>query len=74
MAAKKDLRKIDDAKDNEKPRKGKMTVAEAGRKGGKSTSATHGKDFYKAIGHKGGTRVKQLIEAAKQAEKEKEKK
>jgi hypothetical protein len=31
-----------------------MTVAEAGRRGGKRTSETHGHDFYQGIGRKGG--------------------
>ncbi len=48
-------------------RKGTMTVQEAGRKGGLRTAQTHGKDFYEAIGHKGGQRVKELIEEGKRA-------
>ncbi len=48
--------------------KGSMTVAEAGRRGGERTSETHGKEFYSEIGHKGGQRVRDLIEAGKQAE------
>ncbi len=69
MAAKKKTIATNDATAYEKPKKGKMTVAEAGRKGGMRTSETHGTDFYKTIGHKGGNRVKELIEAAKRAEK-----
>ena len=38
----------------EKRRKGKMTVAEAGRRGGLKTSETHGEEFYSEIGRKGG--------------------
>jgi general stress protein YciG len=34
--------------------KGKMTVSEAGRKGGLSTSKKYGPSFYEEIGHKGG--------------------
>ena len=41
----------------EETKKGKMTVAEAGRKGGKKTAATHGRDFYEQIGRKGGKKV-----------------
>lgn len=48
--------------------KGEMTVAEAGRMGGERTSETHGREFYEEIGHKGGQRVKELIEEGKQAE------
>ena len=33
---------------------GKMTVEEAGRKGGEATSSLHGRGFYEQIGHKGG--------------------
>ncbi|HNX39942.1 MAG TPA: Em GEA1 (EM1) [Methanothrix sp.] len=47
--------------------KGTMTVQEAGRKGGMKTAQTHGKDFYTEIGHKGGQRVKELIEEGKKA-------
>ncbi len=44
----------------EAQRKGKMTVAEAGRRGGKKTAATHGPEFYSEIGSKGGSqRAKQ---------------
>ena len=34
-------------------KKGKMTVEEAGRKGGLKTAETHGQDFYSEIGRKG---------------------
>jgi general stress protein YciG len=44
-----------------------MTVQEAGRRGGQRTAQTHGKEFYEAIGHKGGQRVKELIEEGKRA-------
>ncbi len=47
--------------------KGAMTVAEAGRKGGKKTADTHGHEFYQEIGHKGGQRVRELIEEGKRA-------
>ena len=40
-------------------RKGKMTVAEAGRKGGEKTAQTHGREFYEEIGRKGGEKVSQ---------------
>jgi uncharacterized protein len=38
-------------------KKGKMTVAEAGRKGGEKTALTHGRKFYEEIGRKGGEKV-----------------
>ena len=45
---------------SEDKRKGKMTVAEAGRLGGEKTSETHGSEFYSEIGSKGGSqRAKQ---------------
>lgn len=34
--------------------KGKMTVVEAGRKGGQSTAKRYGPEFYESIGKKGG--------------------
>lgn len=49
---------------------GKMTVAEAGRKGGEKTSKTHGEEFYRNIGRKGGQRVKELIQQGKEFEEE----
>lgn len=57
---------------------GRMTVAEAGRKGGQRTKEAHGPDFYHKIGqkggriggHKGGQRVRELIEKGRQAEGE----
>ena len=47
--------------------KGKMTVQEAGKKGGMKTAETHGREFYEEIGHKGGQKVKELIEEGKKA-------
>ena len=38
-------------------KKKRMTVAEAGRKGGLKTAETHGKEFYQEIGRKGGSKV-----------------
>ncbi len=52
---------------SEKEEKGRMTVQEAGRKGGMKTAQTHGRDFYEEIGHKGGQKVKELIEEGKKA-------
>lgn len=34
--------------------KGDISVREAGKRGGKATSRTHGKEFYSKIGKKGG--------------------
>ena len=47
--------------------RGSMTVEEAGRKGGSKTAATHGHKFYEQIGHKGGQRVRELIEEGKRS-------
>ena len=59
---------------SENKKKGKMTVEEAGRKGGEATSETHGKEFYSEIGEKGGKkggpRVRELIEEGKEHEEE----
>jgi len=44
-----------------------MTVEQAGRKGGERTAATHGREFYEQIGHKGGQRVRELIEEGKRS-------
>jgi len=50
-----------------KEKKGAMTVSEAGRKGGQTTSRKYGHEFYEEIGHKGGQKVKRLIEEGKKA-------
>ena len=39
--------------------KGRMTVGEAGRKGGEKVAAQRGPAFYSEIGHKGGEKVSQ---------------
>lgn len=57
----------EEKKRSKKSAKGTMTVQEAGRKGGLKTAETHGKEFYEEIGHKGGQRVKELIEEGKKA-------
>jgi general stress protein YciG len=38
--------------------------------GGEKTSETHGEEFYSEIGHKGGQKVKKLIEEGKEHEDE----
>ncbi len=54
--------------------KGKMTVEEAGKRGGEATSESHGREFYSDIGtkggKKGGPRVRELIEEGKEHEEE----
>jgi general stress protein YciG len=53
--------------------KGDMSVREAGKKGGETTAATHGREFYQDIGKKGGDiggpRVRELIEEGKKSER-----
>ena len=49
--------------------RGEMSVREAGklggRKGGEATARTHGRGFYQEIGHKGGQKVRELIQKGK---------
>ncbi|MHB1413879.1 MAG: Em GEA1 (EM1) [Chloroflexota bacterium] len=49
-------------------RKGRMTVEEAGRKGGETVKRKYGHEFYEEIGHKGGRKVAELIQRGKKAE------
>ena len=46
---------------------GGMSVREAGKRGGDRVKEKYGSEFYEAIGHKGGQRVKELIEEGKKA-------
>ena len=59
---------------DEKRSKGQMSVEEAGRLGGqiggRRTAETHGREFYEEIGHRGGQKVRKLIEEGKVHEKE----
>jgi general stress protein YciG len=61
------MKMAEERRRSSKESKGSMTVHEAGRRGGQRTAQTHGKEFYEAIGHKGGQRVKELIEEGKKA-------
>jgi hypothetical protein len=58
---------MEDRKKSGKSEKGTMSVQEAGRRGGKRTSQTHGRDFYEEIGRKGGQKVRELIEEGKKS-------
>jgi general stress protein YciG len=44
-----------------------ISVADAGRKGGRKVRDERGQEFYQEIGRKGGAAVRTLIEAGKRA-------
>ncbi|MFA5926977.1 MAG: hypothetical protein WCT32_01390 [Patescibacteria group bacterium] len=46
-----------DEKEREEMEDGEMTVREAGKKGGETTSEKYGHEFYEEIGEKGGERT-----------------
>ena len=52
--------------------RGGMSVRDAGRRGGEVRREQLGSSGYSELGHKGGQRVRELVEAGKRAEEEDE--
>lgn len=52
------------ANDEQRP----PTMREIGKRGGETTRERHGHEHYVNAGRKGGQRVKEMLEKAKQAE------
>lgn len=49
-------------------RQGEMSVRQAGKKGGETTSEKYGREHYQEIGQKGGQKVRRLVKEGEQSE------